>query len=310
MNAKLSKAGGVLWDYFLMTLGGLFFCIAWSCFMIPNGITSGGVTGISTVLQFATGFPVSYSYMILNAILLVIAFIILGNGFGVRTVYCIAITTVFFRILPSADFLLCLPDHPLYIQERILVPVLGGLLEAVGIFLIFNRGGSTGGTDIVALVLGKFWPVSPGKVFIVADLFIISSVVLVPGKTLQDMVYGYLAMFSFSLFLDYLLLGNKATLQILVFSTKYEQIADYITKVMDRGVTALHAEGWFTHKDKKILLIIVRKSQMSELTRTIKKIDPLAFVSVTSASGVYGEGFEEMKVGPERKKVQNQSDVK
>ena len=294
-------------DYVVIILGALVFCMAWDSFLIPNGIASGGLTGLCTVIQFATGIPLSASYIVLNAILLSVAFWVLGGGFGVKTIFCIAVTTVLFEVLPHFEVLQALPGRPLYISEKILLPIIGGLVEAVGISWIFRRGGSTGGTDIIALVLNKFWPISPGKVYMVIDLFIIASVLLIPGKGLQDMVYGYIAMLSFSFFLDYLMLGSKATVQVMVFSRNYEAIADHITRKMNRGVTAINSVGWYTRNDSKILLIIARKTQLAELTKAIKGIDPKAFVSVCSATGVYGEGFEEMKTGFERKKKKIQA---
>ena len=175
-------------------------------------------------------------------------------------------------------------------------------MEALGIALIMGRGGSTGGTDIFALIINKFWPVSLGKVFLYFDLVIIASVLLVPGKTFQDMVYGYIAMFTFSFGVDYVLLGRKSTVQVLIFSDKYEEIADYINKVLDRGVTALNAVGWYTQSDKKVLLALVRKMQLPALKKAIKSVDPKAFLSVSPASDVFGEGFDEIKTGLHRKK--------
>lgn len=278
-----------------MSLGCVIFCLAWDGFMIPNGIASGGVMGLCTIFQFATGVPVPYTYILLNAILLGVGFWVMGNSFGFKTIYCIALTTVLFQFAPDIDIIKSIPGNPLYISDKILIPVIGGLLEAIGILMIFRRGGSTGGTDIVALIFNKYWPISPGKVFMIVDFFIIASILLVPGKTLQDMVYGYIAMIAFSLFLDFLMLGEKATAQVLVFSKKYEEIADEISLKLNRGVTALKAVGWYSKADSKVLLIIVKRTQLQPLTKAIKNIDPKAFVSVSSASGVYGEGFEEMK---------------
>ena len=113
-----------------------------------------------------------------------------------------------FDVMPKVDVLLSLPGHLLYLDEKILVPVIGGIVEAIGIGLILSRGGSTGGTDIFAMIINKFWPVSPGQVYLYFDLFIIASVLLIPGKTFQDMMYGYLAMISFSLVVDSVLLGR------------------------------------------------------------------------------------------------------
>ncbi len=294
----LKKVLSVVGDYALMSLGTLIYCLAWESFMIPNGIASGGLTGACTILQFATGIPVSYSYIISNVILLGIGFLMMGNAFGFRTIWCILLSTVLFQFLPQFPVLQSIPGQPLYVSERILVPIIGGLVEAVGIALIFYRGGSTGGTDIIALILNKFWPVSPGKVFLYIDIFIIATVLLIPGKTLQDMLYGYLAMLSFSFAIDYFLLGSKTSVQVLIFSREYEKIADTINHDMDRGVTALKSVGWYSQQDMRVLLIVVRKTQLPELTRIVKEIDKKAFVSVSPANSVYGEGFEEIKVGP------------
>lgn len=293
---------GSIWDYVVLTLGTLLYCMSWDSFLIPNDIASGGLTGACAILQFATGIPVSYSFIVANVILLVGGFLILGKGFGFRTVFVIALSTILFKVLPTLPLLQSIPGQPLYISEKVLIPVIGGLIEAVGIAMIFHKGGSTGGTDIVALVVNKFWPTSPGKVFLYTDLFIIASILLIPGKSVQDMIYGYICMVTFSVTIDSLLLGSKSTVQVLVFSQNFDRIADYIIHEMDRGVTALNAVGWFTREDKKVLLILIRKAQLPQLTRAIKAIDKSAFVSVSSASSVYGEGFEEMKTGLSRSK--------
>lgn len=150
---------------------------------------------------------------------------------------------------------------------------------------------------MAALIINKFWPISPGKVYLYSDLFIIASVLLVPGKNFEDMIYGYVAMITFSFMVDFVLLGGKSTVQVMIFSQKYEQIADYILNNLRRGVTALKAVGWYTKGDKNVLLIMVRKSQLHELSKAVKSIDDKAFVSVVPASSVYGEGFDELKTG-------------
>lgn len=290
----------VVWDYLIMTIGTLIYCMSWESFMIPNDIASGGLTGACTIIQFATGIPVSYTFILINILLLIGGSLILGKGFGLRTIYVIGLSTVLFRIIPTMPFLQAIPTMPLYISDKVLVAIIGGLLEAVGIHIIFSKGGSTGGTDIVALVINKFWPISLGTVFIYVDLFIIATILLVPGRNFQDMIYGYIAMVTFSLMLDYLQLGRKSSLQVMVFSKKYKEIADYIITVMDRGVTALNSVGWYTKENKEVLLIIIRRSQIKELTRAIKSVDNDAFVSVCPARSVFGEGFEEMKTGISR----------
>ena len=294
----------VVWDYIVITAGALLYVVAWTSFLIPNGIASGGLTGACTIIEMATHglIPVGWSFPALNALLIIIATLILGKGFGFRTIYAILVSTLLFDVMPKVDVLLSLPGHLLYLDEKILVPVIGGIVEAIGIGLILSRGGSTGGTDIFAMIINKFWPVSPGQVYLYFDLFIIASVLLIPGKTFQDMMYGYLAMISFSLVVDYVLLGRKSSVQVLIFSEKFTDIADFIIHEMDRGVTAINAVGWYTQSEKKVLLVLARKSQLHEITKAVKGVDPKAFMSVSPASDVYGEGFEEIKTGIDRKK--------
>lgn len=298
-------------EYLILSFGTLIYCMAWVCFMIPNNIASGGLTGMCTILQFATngGIPVAYSFIIANVILLIIAFIVLGKGVGFKTIYCILLSTLFFEFLPQFAFLESIPGQPLYISEKVLVPIIGGLMEAVGIGFILHYGGSTGGTDIIALIVNKFWPVSLGKAYFYMDIFIIASILLIPGKTVQDMVYGYIAMITFSLMVDFVLLGRKSTVQVLIFSQKYDRIADYIIEKMDRGVTVLKSVGWYTKQEKDVLLVLVRKTQLSSLTKVVKEIDKNAFVSVSPASSVYGEGFEEIKAGVSKKSSKNIEDT-
>lgn len=283
-------------DYFIITISCVIYCMAWTQVFVPNGITSGGITGLCTILQYGTGFKIAYSYAIFNAVLLVAGFLVLGKAFGFRTIYALIVITLALDILPELNI------PTLVLKEGILNPILASLVEAIGISILLSKGGSSGGTDIIALIINKYWPITPGTVYMVLDIAIIAALLLVPGKTVDDVVYGYIAVITFSLGLDYLLLGRKSSVQIMVFSEKYAEIADYINKEMDRGVTALNSVGWFSQKDKKVLIIFVRRSEMSLLTGKIKSVDPRAFVVVTPVRDVYGEGFEEIKTGIKIKK--------
>ena len=301
---KTSKVFNVLWDYFLMSLGTLVFVMAWTSFLIPNGLASGGLTGLSTILDYATkGFiPMDFTYALLNVVLLVAGFLFLGKSFGFKTIYVIAFSSFLFWLLPKYFPGLEVRDPEL---TKLMVSLIGGSMEAVGIGLILLRGGSTGGTDIVAMILNKYWPISPGKVYLYSDIFIVASLLLIPeeqGGGLVNMIYAYVVMLTFSFGVDYVLLGNKSSVQLLVFSKKYKEIADHIIYDVERGVTALQSVGWYSQQDSKVLLIILRKYEMSEVINEIKRIDKDAFVSVSSANSVYGEGFEEIKTGLSLKK--------
>lgn len=281
----------VLWDYTIVTFGTLLYCLGWTSFLIPGGIASGGGTGLCTIIYFATGIPVAYSFFVLNVILLIIGFLILGKAFGFKTIYVIILSTVLFDVLPKFDFLV------VTFQDRLFTAIIGGMVEAIGIGIVLTRGGSTGGTDILAMVVNKYWPVSPGKVYLFADLFIIASVLLIPDKTVNDMVYGYVTMVTFSFTVDWVLLGNKSTVQIFIISSKYQEIADTIVRDMKRGVTALDSTGWYSGKEGKVLLVMYRKHEYNNIVGMVKMVDPKAFISVSSASGVYGEGFDEVRTG-------------
>lgn len=310
---KPSKFLDVVWDYILMTVGTFIFVMAWTSFLQPNNLASGGLTGFSTILGYATqGFiPMDVTYAVLNILLLVAGFLFLGKGFGFKTIYVIGLSSLLFWLLPHYFG----PDSPFgwpnleVIDPKLstlMVAIIGGAMEAVGIGLILLRGGSTGGTDIVAMILNKYWPVSPGKVYLYSDIFIVASLLLIPesqGGGLVNMIYAYVVMLVFSFGVDYVLLGNKSSVQLLVFSKKYQEIADHIIYDVQRGVTALQSVGWYSQQESKVLLIILRKQQMSEVINEIKRIDKDAFVSVSSANSVYGEGFEEIKSGPNLKKT-------
>lgn len=300
---KTSKVLSVLWDYFLITVGSVIFCMAWTSFMIPNGLTSGGLTGLCTILQYGLGIPVGITYPLLNAVLLILGFLSLGKGFGFKTIYVIGLTSVLFEVLPQFQGLEVLMD------EKLLVALVGASLESVGIGLVLLRGGSTGGTDIAAMIINKYWPVSPGKVYLYSDIFIIASLLFVPEKGLVDLIYAFVVMLGFSFGVDYVLLGNKSSVQILVFSSKYKEIADHILYNLDRGVTALQSVGWYSQKESKVLLIIARKQQMNEVVHEIKNIDKRAFISVSTAMSVFGEGFEEVKSGIKSIKDNNKKEI-
>ena len=309
---KTSKVFSVLWDYFLMSVGTLIFVMAWTSFLQPNNLASGGLTGLTTILDYATKgrIPMDFTYALLNVFLLVAGFLFLGKAFGFKTIYVIALSSLLFWILPEYFPNLEVVDPEL---DKIMVVLIGGAMESIGIGMILLRGGSTGGTDIVAMILNKYWPISPGKVYLYSDVFIVASLLLIPaenGGGLVNMIYAYVVMLTFSFGVDYVLLGNKSSVQLLVFSKKYQEIADHIIYDVKRGVTALQSVGWYSQKESKVLLIILRKYQMNEVINEIKRIDKDAFVSVSSANSVYGEGFEEIKTGPNlKKKLNNKSET-
>lgn len=277
-------------SYLIMTIGLFVFVFSWTAFLIPHQIAGGGVSGLASVINYATGFEVAYSYIIINGILLLIGFLILGKAFGFKTIYCITLAALMFEFLPLIPWV---SD----IEDKLINALIGGTMSGIGIGMIFMQGGSTGGTDIIALIIAKYRETSPGRVFLYCDLIIIGSVYFIPGKELSDVIYGYIEMVSFSYVIDMILTGNKQSVQVMVFSSMYAQIAERVNRDMKRGVTALTSMGWYSQSESKVLVIVMRKSQLPEITEIIKETDKNAFMTVSTVTSVYGQGFDQIKGG-------------
>lgn len=286
-------------EYVIILLGLVLYVSAWSVFLLPNNMVGGGVSGLGAIIQYATGFKISYTYFIVNAVLLVIALKILGKSFGAKTVFAVIVTTILFRFIPDiipTDFI----NEFAHENGRLTCALFGGALSGLGIAITFTQGGSSGGTDIIALIINKYRSISPGSIIVSLDVLIISSTLLIPsagtfGTRLATVIYGFVTSAVFSYTLDLFLNGNKQCVQIMVFSRKYADIADAITQEAHRGVTAIHSEGWYTHTESEIVTVVARKQESSQILKIIKKVDDTAFVSINNVSGVFGKGFEQIK---------------
>ena len=296
----------LLKDYALVTVGVISYALGWSVFLLPNNLVGGGVSGFASILLYATGIPMGVTYFVLNVLLLIIGTKILGTGFGGKTIYAIVMTSVMLSVMPKiipADFI-----HEFAVSNgKLICTFLGGIIAGFGIGLSISRGGSTGGTDIIALVWCKFKPASPGRVILVIDVGIILSSLLFPSYTdsgellsfsdkLAVVVYGLIQVTVSGYAIDLYLSGSKQSVQAFIFTKKVEEMADAIAFDMKRGVTVLPAKGWYSKEDKQVLMVVTRKTDLNLLLRYVKSIDPDAFLSVSSVMGVYGQGFDTIKV--------------
>ena len=279
--------------YVVIAFGLLINSIAWTGFLLPHQISGSGVSGIGAIVFYATGIPMGYTYLAINVILILIALKILGARFGIKTIYAVLLSaimlTVLQRLIPEA-----------VVKEKFMSAILGGMLCGAGLGIVFTQGGSTGGTDIIALIINKYRNISPGRIILMCDVFIISSSYVVltnleSAQRIETMVYGFVTMAIQAYTLDAILSGNRQSVQILIFSRHYEQIADQISTTMRRGVTVLDGTGWYTKEPQKVIITLVRKHEASDLYRIIKSIDKKAFITVANVMGVYGKGFEELK---------------
>lgn len=311
-------------EWALVTLGILIYVTGWALFLMPNNLVGGGVSGISSMIQYATGgaIQMGYSYFVLNAILIILAMVVIGMGFGAKTIYAIILASVGLRFLPEL-----IPTEiiqTLALQNGKLMSTLcGGLMAGIGIGMSISNGGSTGGTDIIALIYTKYRNVSPGKVILYIDFVIILSSLLIPsivpdldpetGKQLigadgqllthlmpfsekvTTVIYGLILVTVNGRVIDSYLSGSQQSVQLFILSKHYAEIADSITHDLHRGVTVLDGKGWYTKEPAEVLMVITRKTDVNLFLRQIKAIDPNAFLSVSSVNGVYGRGFEAIK---------------
>jgi len=287
IQTKKPKIQTVIKDYVIMLLGLALYVLSWTLFLVPAKITGGGISGLAAVIFYSTKIPIGLTFFVINVFLVIIAIRILGASFGIKTIFSMVVLSVLFMI-PQSLF------PKAIIEDNFLSSVLGGMLGGVGIGLVFSRGGSTGGTDIIAMIVNKYHNISPGRIIMYCDVIIIgSSYFLV--HSIDKMVYGFVTMAVASYTIDAYLSGSNASAQIFIFSPNFEEIADCINNEFNRGVTTLDGKGWYTQKNVTVLMTIVRKKESSTLFRRVKEIDPNAFISMASVMGVYGQGFDKIK---------------
>ncbi len=296
MNANISNLTNkqVLFreakDYVMIALGMILYGIGWTIFLLPNDITTGGVPGIASIVFFATKLPVQYTYFAINAFLLLLALKILGFKFCVKTIYAVFVLTFFLSALQSlVGEVHILKDQPF------MACVLGASFCGSGIGIAFSANGSSGGTDIIAAIINKYRDVSLGRVVMACDMIIITSSYFV----LQDwekVVYGYVTLYVCSFVLDQIVNGAHQSVQFFIISKHYKEIGEHINKDMHRGVTVLDGTGLYTGNGVKMMFVLAKKRESTAIFRLIKDIDPEAFVSQSTVIGVYGKGFDHIKV--------------
>ena len=295
----MEKLGARIWqeskDYMGITIGILLYAIGYTCFMLPYQITTGGLAGIAAIIFYATDFPAQYTYLIINGLLLVIAIKVLGFRFCLKTIIGVAMLTFFMdrfqdlimdengnfpKILGDQDFMAC---------------VLGACLEGVGLAIVFLSNGSTGGTDIIAAVVNKYKDITLGRMLMYCDIIIVSSCYFI-FHDLQKVVFGFATLIISMVMLDYFMNSARRSVQFLIFSNKHDEIASAINTQLERGVTVLHGEGFYSKEPRRVLVVLAKRRESVAIFRLINRIDPNAFVSQSNVVGVYGEGFDPIKV--------------
>ncbi len=297
MELTLSRdsARKAIKEYAIITFGIMLYAFGYTAVIMPADIVSGGMGGIALLIYHATGgaaggIPIGYSFFAGNAILLGIAFFIIGGKFGTKTIYSIFVTSFMMGLM--ARFLP--PDMLGLGEDKLLSALLGGAITGASISFVLSQGGSMGGTDIIAMIVNKYRNISYGKVIMMCDFVILGSSIFI-FRDISAIIYGYVSVAAFGYSVDAMLAGNKQSSQIFVVSKHYERIAARISDEMKRGVTLLDGEGWYTKHQMKMVMVVCRKNETQVLLRLVKECDPDAFITVASVMGVYGLGFEMLK---------------
>lgn len=292
MISTLRKAHYYVQDYLVILFGTLLYGFGFNAFILSNEIVTGGVGGICALIFFATDglIPVSASYFVINAALLLVALKILGVKFLMKTIFGVISLS---GSLSLFEWLL--KGEPLLHNQPFMSIIIGAFLCGSALGLVFSANGSTGGTDIIGAVVNKYKNISIGRILLLCDFIIISSSFLL-FHDVEKIVFGFVEMFVSNYVLDIVLNGNRQTVQFMIFSSKYDEIATQITQEMGRGCTILDGMGGYSRQPVKVVVLMVKQSESILVFRLVKEIDPKAFISQTVARGVYGEGFDQIKV--------------
>lgn len=281
----------------------MLYGLGFTAFILPHEIVIGGLAGVGTLVYFATGglIPVAVTQYACNLMLLAIAYRIVGRTFVLRTIFGATVISLSIGVFESIFMSL---EHPL-IQDMSMSAILGAILCGLGIGITFVHNGSSGGTDIVAAMVSKVSNVSIGRTMIFSDMFIVVCTIFLPFEgTLQEritervplIVYGWVVSFLAAYMCDMIINTNRQATQFIIFSSKWEEIANMVNKEANRGVTVLDAEGWYSKQQIKVLMVWCRKIESVTIFRIVKSIDENAFITQANCNGVYGKGFDTMHV--------------
>lgn len=279
----------LVYDYAIVTLGSLITALSLDMFLIPNKVIAGGVSGLATIVYYLTGFPVGVQMLIYNTVLFILAFLLLGVKFGIKSIYSAVVLSL---LVDFFNYVVKVPIPDLS-SDKLLAPIYGGLIAGIGMGMVFWRGASTGGTDIVAMILNRFFGISSGMGLLYTDSLITLFAVLALGPI--PALYGILAIVVTGRVIDAFLEGVEHSRTLLIVSEKVEEIKKRILEDLGRGATMIPAKGAYTDQDRTIVMTAVKRRDLTQLRKHVREVDPKAFVIVLTNAEVYGEGFKELR---------------
>lgn len=275
-------------NYFFIFLGLAMFTFGWSAFLTPYEVSGGGVAGAASILYFATKIPIGLTTFALNAILIAIAWKILGTKFCINSLICTVVMSVFFSIFQP------LFPKPI-VDDMFMSVIIGSAIAAYGIGMTINWGGNTGGVDIIALMVGKYRNISYGRVSLLSNVIIVGASYFVLYDV-QKLVYSFVVLLVSIIISDLVIDGYRQTYQFMVFSKKNHEIAQKINSNLHRGATFLKGYGSYNQQESDVLLIVAHKTDKGAITRIIKDIDPNAFITISKTASVFGKNFDNIKI--------------
>ena len=298
----------------MIAIGLLINTLARNLFLIPHEVAGGGATGIAAIVMYATkgllpaevqaffsvlgmesiggGIPITVTFFAINAVLLIASIKVLGFQFSVRSIFGVLCLTVWLWI-PFRDLYFRLTGESFPLFDPFMSSIMAGLILGIGMGLAFTNNGSSGGTDIIAKIINKYRTVTLGRALLFIDVVIICSSGFLPDAGIDRVIYGLIAMTVTSITLDMYINGIRQSVQFFIFSNKYAEIADAITQKAHRGVTVIDSQGWYSKKKTKVIVLVARRNESTQIFKLVKNIDSDAFISQSAAIGVYGKGFED-----------------
>ena len=281
-------------DYVYIVIGLIIYAVGFTCFMLPYEITSGGVSGISGLIYYSTGFNAAFSYLIINVCLMLIAWKTMGWQYCLRTPFATLVITCLIDYVQTLITGESGEMMKIIGEQKFMACVLGGCLEGLGLGLTFLAGGSTGGTDIIASAINKHHSISLGRLLLIMDIVVVSCNWVVIHD-IETLVVSYSTMFVSMNMVDYVINGARQSVQFMIISDRYEAIATRISNELERGCTVMEANGWYSKQRKPVLLVMAKKYERRDIYRIIHHEDPDAFVTMSNVEGVFGEGFDKIK---------------
>ena len=275
-------------DYLIITVGLVLFAVGFTGFIMPNQIVVGGLGGVGLLFKYAFGLPVFVTFLLGNSIMMVLAWFILGKGYVFRALYGVVGVTLLMGVAEN------LITEAIVHTDPLITSIIGAVCSGTGLGLVYTRNASTGGTDILGAIITKYRYISMGRGLLYIDLIIVSSSYLL-FQSFEKIIYGLIVVSVMYYTVDLVINGARQSVQFIIFSSRYNEIASHVNSELNRGCTVLEGTGWYSQQPQKVLIILARKTESTSIFRLVKRIDENAFISQSNVVGVYGKGFDQMK---------------